>query len=286
MGLFFNFFKNLAVCSTKQKLANNRSSKITVTVINPKFGSEARGLSQNQLRAEELASQAVQMKEIQLKEAITLLREAVNLWPENKEILFRLARYLREAGFRDDSFAIYRKLTLELDRRDYLMFGFNQEAILDEMIKQLFEEKNYTYYLFYHLQKLWSTLLALAAQGRYIGMDDNIFMTYGAQTKIKKALKSLDIFEQYENIAREVFEHLNRAAIDLSRLSEISKANEFPSERLVGLQGSIGERHLAALHKNEEFISLFNRLASPLVPEQIYNEVILSRLKQNSTDGS
>lgn len=248
------------------------------------------GMSSDQIRAQELASQAVRLKDIQLPKAVELLKEATILWPANSEIAFRLARYLRETGARDEAFAIYRRRLASVDRNDYLFWGFNCESIFEEMCKQLYEEQRFNYYLYYHVQRLWTTLVGLAAQGRFDGFNEDIFLSYGPQTKMTKALKKLSLHEFQDEIARGVFSRLMETRVDLQRLSEISKANEFRDSDQAPQGLSSGEQRLHVLAKNEEYLRLFNRMASPRVPDSIYKEEIAVRLKGSErlviTDGA
>ncbi len=222
-------------------------------------------------RASALMKQATACKDFEIERAIALLREAVNICPNFAEASFKLARYLRKSGSRDESFGILRKMSTNVDANDLLSCNFAHEAIYEEMMKQLFEEKKFNYYLYYFFQRVWCKLCALASQGRYEGFDEDIFFRYGEQSKVEKTLKELGQFEKREEIGAIVYEELKRFDPLLQRMSDISKSLKPASSSDSTVGESIGQRKVRALRANAEYMSLFGTLCDPTIPDELFN---------------
>lgn len=218
-------------------------------------------------KASSLIKDATKFKKAgDLQKAINLIEEAIELQPSVMEFHFKLARYLREDNRSDEAFSVYRRLSLQLPQEILVMRNMYASQLAEEMAKHCYSERKFGYYIYYNLDHMWNLMLGLAVQGRFRGIPDNPIY-FGASTKIRKALKALQIEHHVADLSKNLSQFLQEHEASLTRLSEISASLRNPSVREAGLPISgytSGERQSAALRRDEEFMEIYNKVDGPV----------------------
>lgn len=176
-------------------------------------------------RSMEMLKEATQLKKTNLPAAAEKVREAIRECPfKNLDYYFKLANYLAADGQFNEAFAVLRKLMTEESPSNYFMFNFNMRDIEEAMGHVVFREKRWTHYAWHASASVYRNLVALAAQGRFNGIDAPAWNNPLGERNGKKVFKELGIPEKLDDFNQAFRALLLSAEPKLKRLSELAPA--------------------------------------------------------------
>ena len=174
-------------------------------------------------RSMEMLKEATQLKKTNLPAAVEKVREAIRECPfKNLEYHFKLANYLAADGQFNEAFAVLRKLMSEESPTNYFLFNFNMRDIEEAMGHVVFREKRWTHYAWHASASVYRNLVALAAQGRFNGIDAPAWSNPLGERNGNKVFKELGIPEKLDDFNNAFRALLLSAEPQLKRLSELA----------------------------------------------------------------
>jgi hypothetical protein len=213
-------------------------------------------------KANELIKKASAYKNDDIKKAIELIQEAINIYPY-EEYYFKLANYKYDAGLINDSYGILNILLTKYTYDSFInMKNANRSKIYEKLAILNFKEKNYKNYIKNSSMNLFNTVIALAIQGRKSELLEIInrkpFEENFIITKIHKAfigINSIANENKYYSILNSFLKQNKTNYIELCRIYDsISKTDDFKFDE------SVGEYEDRMLSKNQEFNDIYSKL--------------------------